>query len=201
MHIRLSLITSGVFLAFGLVAIPTHGLLKIKSRDEGVQQDRVVAGGPTDFMEVRHLVLQGQQRRDRPGPGDHRQGALQFKPAAGSDRLRTRVQQRYFEKNYPILIERMRGVAAAFGQRLEDDGWDFSGMWYFSGLTARLLGRVLSARRDRRRPGVVSRNYDFSTGTLLGTHPPPGELPSHRPALPHRDAPRPRLRLAGRLLL
>ena len=41
----------------------------------------------------------------------------QLKPAASSDRLRTRVQRRYLKEHYPILFDRVRGLAAAFGRR------------------------------------------------------------------------------------
>ena len=34
------------------------------------------------------------------------------------------------EKNFPILHERMRGVASAFGQRLEDDAYNHSGLGF-----------------------------------------------------------------------
>ena len=37
---------------------------------------------------------------------------------------------RYFQKNYAMHAERMRGVAATVGRKLEDDGWNFAGLYY-----------------------------------------------------------------------
>ena len=37
-----------------------------------------------------------------------------------------RARRAYFLRNYPSQLERMRGVAAAFGLRVDDDRFDFS---------------------------------------------------------------------------
>ena len=77
------------------------------------QQDRVIAGGPEDFIEVRHLVLTGTNEeigRALAALAIERFG-LELEPS--TDPLRTRIQRRYIEINYPILHDRMRGVAAA----------------------------------------------------------------------------------------
>src|SRR4051812_14570794 len=87
----------------------------------GTHHERVIAGGPKDFLEARHLVLRGTNEeigRALANIARERYGA---KPETSTDRLRTRAQRRYFEKNYPILHDRMRGVAAAFGKRVDDD--------------------------------------------------------------------------------
>jgi len=53
-----------------------------------------------------------------------------LRPMPSSDRFRTRVARQYIKERYPILFERMRGVAAAFGRQIEDDAWDFNGLMY-----------------------------------------------------------------------
>src|SRR5262249_26578679 len=96
-------------------------------------------------------------------------------PAPSRDALRTRVQRRYIEKHAPILYERMRGVAAAFGRRLDDDAWDFSGLNYMqihAGCSVMHLPPSLTATGS----SIVSRDYDFTTGTIQGTWPSRGEL-------------------------
>src|SRR5689334_5096473 len=95
-----------------------------------LRSDRVIAGGPKDSLEVRHLVLGGpneaigralaQVARDRYG----------VRPKPSQDPLTTRAQRRYFERQYPALHDRMRGVAAAFDRRLEDDAWNFSDLTF-----------------------------------------------------------------------
>src|SRR5436190_11601207 len=86
------------------------------------RQERVIAGAPSESMEVRHLVLTGTNEeigRALAEIGRERYG-IKLPPA--TDALRTRAQRRFIEKNYPILYQRMRGVAASFGRRVEDDG-------------------------------------------------------------------------------
>jgi hypothetical protein len=146
-----------------------------------VCEDRLLAGSEQDFMLVRHLVLRGTNEaigqalaniaRERHGLG----------PAASRDPFRTHAQRRYVEKSVPILYQRMRGVAAAFGKSVDDDAWNFSALNY-----APLVGgcSVIHLPPDRMASGtsVVSRDYDLTTGNLNGTRPRPGKLsPSARP--------------------
>jgi predicted choloylglycine hydrolase len=140
-------------------------------------EDRVAAGGKGDFLEAHHLVLQGSNQqiglalarlaRDRHG----------VEPMPSSDPLRTRVQRHYFEKNYPILIERMQGVAECYGKSLSDDHLNFSLLMYSQvrpGCSVVYYPPAMTARGT----GIVSRYYDFTTGTMRGTRPAAGELPA-----------------------
>src|SRR5262245_34150923 len=87
-----------------LVGIPTS----CPDQDPGdgkkaIRQDRVIAGGPKDFMEVRHLVLRGTNEEIGRALATIAKECYDLKPEASTDRLRTRAQRRYFEKNYPVL--------------------------------------------------------------------------------------------------
>ena len=169
----------GLLFAAGLFLIPT--LTPARENDNGrsaIEQDRVVAGGPKDFMEVRRLVLKGTNEEIGRALATIGRERLQMQPTPSDDRLRTRVQRKYIEKHYPILFERMRGVAAAFGQRVDDDAWNFNALWYFDGMKAGCSVVHYPANVTAAGAGIVSRNYDFSTGTLHGTRPPRGELPA-----------------------
>ena len=75
------------------------------------------------------------------------------------------------------MFDRMRGVAAAFGQRLEDDAFDFSGLGYLLNLQAGCSVMHVPSAVMADGKSVVSRDYDFSTGTLDGRKTPAGELP------------------------
>lgn len=170
--------SGGLLLTIGFVAIPTPS--PAQDRGDGtkaIRQDRVIAGGPKDFLEVRHLVLRGTNEEIGRALATIAKERYDLKPEASSDRLRTRAQRRYFEKNYPILHDRMRGVAAAFGKRLDDDGWNFSGLPYLLGVPPGCSVVHYPPGLTADGNGVVSRNYDFGTGTLLDARPKPGELP------------------------
>src|SRR5262245_52592783 len=92
-------------------------------------EERVVAGGaPGDFMIVRYLRLAGSQRaigRQLAEIARQRHG---FVPPPSEDALRTRAIRRYFEKNSPLQLERMRGAAELYQIRLEDDRASLDGL-------------------------------------------------------------------------
>src|SRR5262249_50611194 len=72
---------------------------------------------------------------------------------------------------YPILFERMRGVATAFSRRLEDDAWDFSDLTYTFNLRPGCSVVYYPPGMTADGNGVVSRNYEYSTGDMLGAWP------------------------------
>jgi Acyl-coenzyme A:6-aminopenicillanic acid acyl-transferase/Leucine Rich repeat len=147
------------------------------------QQERVIAGSPRDALEVRHLVLKGTNEEIGRALARLAQERYQVRPRPSQDPVRTRAQRRYFEKHFPILHERMRGVAAAFGHRPDDDAWDHSGL-DFTDLRAGCSVVHLPPRLTATGAGVVSRDYDYSTGSLTFGPLPPGKLhPTARPYL------------------
>jgi predicted choloylglycine hydrolase len=179
MNGRVFLGASVLFLTTGLVVIP--GLDPAKDKDgkkNVIQQERVVAGGPKDFLEARHIVLKGSNEEIGRALATIAKERYQLKASPSADRFRTRVQRRYIEKNYPILFERMRGAAAAFGEKVDDDAWNFSGLWYYSGIKAGCSVVYYPPAMTAESGGIISRNYDFTTGTIQGGRPPRGELPA-----------------------
>jgi hypothetical protein len=146
-----------------------------------IRKDQVVAGSAKDSMEVRHLVLKGGNEEIGRALATIARERYEAKPQPSPDPLRTRAQRRYFERNYPILYDRMRGVAAAFGKRLEDDAWNCSEVG-FADLRAGCSVMYLPPRATTFGSGVVSRDYDFTTGALSFGFLPPGMLhPTARP--------------------
>src|SRR5262249_42175245 len=147
-----------------------------------VQEDRVIAGGPNDSLEVRHLVLRGtneQIGRALAEIAKERYGAR----LDARDPLQARAQRKFLERNDPILLDRMRGVAAAYGKSIEDDGWDFTTLM-FTDLRAGCSVAHLPPSSTANGKSVVSRDYDFTTGALSFGFLPPGMLhPTARPYL------------------
>jgi hypothetical protein len=158
------------------LAIPGSGQAP-SSQKSTLVRDEVIAGGPQDFMEVRHLVLRGSNREIGRALAAVASERHHVKPARSSDRLRTRARNHFLERQYPILFERMRGVADFYGERLDNDSVDFSALWYVKmrpGCSVVYYPPGVTADNV----GVVSRNNDYSTGTLRGGWPGPGELPA-----------------------
>lgn len=148
-----------VFVSALAAGEPTQSLFAV------VQKNRVVAGSPKDSMEVRHLVLNGTNEEIGRSLATIARERYQAKLQPSQDTLRTRAQRRYIERNYPILYDRMRGAASAFGKRLEDDAWNWSELG-FTELRAGCSVMYLPSQVTNFGSGVVSRDYDFTTGSL-----------------------------------
>jgi len=147
------------------------------------RQERVIAGSPADSLEVRHLVLTGTNEEIGRALAEIARDRYEAKPEPSRDPLRTRALRRYIEKNDPILYERMRGVAAAFGGRIDDDAWDYSSLG-FTELHGGCSIVHLPPNATESKKSVVSRDYDYSTGNLNFGFLAPGMLhPSARPYL------------------
>jgi hypothetical protein len=71
----------------------------------------------------------------------------------------------------------MRGVAAAFGGKLDNDALNFSGLHYPTPFPPGCSVVYLPPTMTATGTGIVSRNYDFTTGSFRGTRPKAGELP------------------------
>jgi hypothetical protein len=163
-------------LLFLVLFVAGHAPAGDKNSSKALIKDEVVAGSPADFMEVRHIVLRGTNEAIGQSLAELARDRFSAQPMPSSDPFRTRVQRRYIEKNYPILFDRMKGVAASFGKSLDDDSLNFNGLWFPSpppGCSVIYFPPGVTADGT----GIVSRDYDFTTGTLRFTRPKPGELP------------------------
>jgi predicted choloylglycine hydrolase len=141
-------------------------------------KETVVAGGPDKFMEVRHVILKGSNYDIGKRIAEiAKQNGIEAEPFG--DPLRNKVQRQYIENNYPIYYERMKGVAGAFGLSVENDAYDFSAVPQFPAISAVLGCSAVfyPAQFTKNGHDILSRNYDFSTGTLeQGRRPQAGEL-------------------------
>jgi hypothetical protein len=140
-------------------------------------KDNIIAGGPTDFMEVHHLLLRGSNYEIGKKLAQIARGRHGYGPIPYPDHRRTRSQLRYFEKHYPIHLERMRGAAAAFNQELNNHIFNFAGLYYGFSLTG-CSAVYYPPNTTVAGRGVLSRNFDFTTGTFGGQSPAEGQLPA-----------------------
>lgn len=117
--------------------------------------------------DVRHLVLEGSHRdigymlgqigRDRHG----------VRRAPTDNQLLTKSRRRYYESNYPIHAERMRGFASAYHLDPEDDRYDLSVLGHpLSGLNCSAV--YYSPAVVDNGHGLISKNLDFIANGPLG---------------------------------
>jgi predicted choloylglycine hydrolase len=135
--------------------------------------ETVIAGGPDKFVEVRHVVLRGSNFEigQRIGEMARKDGAT-VRPS--NDRVRNRAKREYMAKNYPILHERMRGVAAAYGLNFSDDSYDFSKLAQPQFASPGCSVTFYPASATENGHDILSRNYDFTTGDIRGRRPAQG---------------------------
>jgi len=171
-------------------ALPILGLVVVSPAGPGlaaaapnnvVQEDRVIAGGPSSSMEVRHLVLRGTNEQIGRALAEIAKERYGARPEPARDHAQVRALRTFLQRNDPILLDRMRGVAAAFGKSIDEDGWDFSAIG-FTDLHAGCSIVQLPPSSMASGKSVVSRDYDFTTGALSYGFLPPGMLhPTARP--------------------
>lgn len=131
-------------------------------------QERVIAGGePGDFMVVRHVLLRGANfdiGRKLAELAATRHG-FTLKPA--SDPRMARVRRTYLTRYFPGQVERARGVASYFKKSPADDQYWFGGLPFGAaepGCSVVYYPPGMTADGG----GVLSRNFDFTTGALAG---------------------------------
>src|SRR5262245_7305020 len=98
-----------VCLGLGLSKLPTPAQSS-GAASGSIQKDQVVIGSTKDSMEVRHLVLKGTNEEIGKTLATIAKERYEAKPQPSQDPLLTRAQRHYIGKNYPILLDRMRGA-------------------------------------------------------------------------------------------
>lgn len=138
-------------------------------------KEDLVAGGPADASIIRHLVMRGSNFEIGKKLAEIAGTQLHSGPIPHYDRRHTQAQLRYFQKYYPIHLERMRGAAAAFDTDLDNLEVNFGHLFYGLGsLGCSVVYYPPSTTADGR--GVLSRNFDFTTGTIQGKKVLTGEI-------------------------
>lgn len=143
--------------------------------------EKAYFGSAGDFLTLRHLVLHGTNYQIGQTLGElaiQRYGknldSFSAHPEFSSAR------RWYFSRNYPVHLERVRGVAAVFGVDPQDDRYDFTNLMYNVDLPFSPPGCSVvyyPPTRTATGGGYLSRNYDFSTGSITDVMPmlsPPG---------------------------
>ena len=136
----------------------------------------VVAGSPDHFMEVRHVVMRGSNFAIGKKIGEiARKAGTQIRPTG--DLVLNRAKRRYMANNCPILYERMKGVAGAYGLNIEDNAYDFTTLFQSLGGPVGCSVVFYPGQYTKSGHNILSRNYDFTSGTIQGKHAKEGELP------------------------
>ena len=139
-------------------------------------KESVIAGGPNQFAEVRHVVLKGSNFAIGQKIGEiAKKNETQINPS--ENKMLNRAKRKYMERNFPILYERMKGIASVYGLDIEDDSYDLTGLFQSLRVPPGCSVVFYPGEYTANGHNILSRNYDFTTGNTQGKHPPAGELP------------------------
>ena len=161
-----------VYVALALLLIP----LALPATAQNLKlAETVIAGGPDKFVEVRHVVLKGSNFEIGKKIGEiAKKDGTPITPS--NDHIMNRAKREYMAKNYPILHERMKGVAAAYGMNIADDSYNFSRLYQPQMVAPGCSVAFYPASTTENGHAILSRNYDFTTGDITGRRPQKGRL-------------------------
>jgi len=158
-----------VLLFFLLVGCNNQKPINISLSNEIYYEEKVVAGSPDHFMEVRHVVLKGSNY----GIGKKiAEIAIKnnIRVIPSGDSLKNKLQREYMAQNYSIHYKRMQGLADGFGLDFENNNYDFSRLSqnpFPVGCSVVFYPKEFTELKH----SILSRNFDFTTGNLQGKHP------------------------------
>lgn len=138
----------------------------------------VLPRGPGEFVEVRHIVIGGSNQAIGRKLAEIAKERYGVRPAKNPDPVYGKARMAYMERNYPILFERIKGVAAAYGGCPADTEIDFSSLPYNLGPPASCSMICFPGSTTDTGHGLIVRSMDYSNGTLsemMGRKPSPGE--------------------------
>jgi hypothetical protein len=138
-----------------------------------------LSAGADHFGTVRHLRLEGSQReigRVLAAAAEQAHGAAAH-PVPAQDPLVERARRRWFDRNHPVLAERMRGVADHFGLGADDCSVSLDWLGTYD-VPAGCSVAFYPGEGTKDGHGVLARNFDFPTATfsqIVGAPGLPGE--------------------------
>jgi predicted choloylglycine hydrolase len=159
-----------IFLLLTLITVPQAADISC--------QERIVAGSPDDFMMVRHIVLRGSNYAIGKKIGEILSENGESRILPSNDRRRNKLQLRYMAENYQILYERMKGLADAFGISVDDDAYDLSSLPQLHVFGPGCSAVYYPGDFTENGHGIMSRNFDFTSGTIMGTRPQGNQMPA-----------------------
>ena len=141
----------------------------------------VAGGNPDDFLTVRHLRIEGDDRQigRQLAAAAHRTHGDAATPRPVADPLVERARRRWFDLQYPAHSARLRGVADHFGIDAADPTVALDWLSTYD-LPAGCSVAFYPGTGTKDGHGVLSRNFDFPTATftqIVGLPPLPNERP------------------------
>ncbi|MBN1527145.1 MAG: linear amide C-N hydrolase [Candidatus Omnitrophica bacterium] len=165
-----------------LVAALVMAGVGLSRADEGadpaiLKNEIVLKSGPGAYMEVRHIVLKGTNEEIGKALADIAREQYNTNLVKYAEPIYARARHDYMKLNYPIMFERMKGVARSYGLSLDETDYDTSGLYYW--MTApKCSGIFIPAAAAENGHNFYASNRDYylaSMSEVLGGKRKPGE--------------------------
>lgn len=133
-----------------------------------VTNEVILPKEPDTYLEVRHIVLRGTNEDIGKALGDIAQEWLEIKKLdhyAGP--IYAGARRQHMKKDFPILLERMKGVAKSYGLSPTDNTYVTSGLFYdISIAPPKCSALFFPASSTTNGHNLVGHNVDFHTATM-----------------------------------
>lgn len=185
LHRRDFLCAAGVAAASGVLGCSSAAEAeeetgKRKKAEKASVEEKIVAGGPNDFMISRHLRLSGSQRAIGKALAEIAKERHKTR-LSPEDPIVLRARREFFKRNYPAHYERSLGAAEAYGLKLETATVDTMSLGFNMDPGIGCSTVYYPPAYTQEGHAILSRNYDFTTGTiadLVGQPSPPNLRPT-----------------------
>jgi hypothetical protein len=138
-----------------------------KNTKSAIVTDKIIVPKlPDTYMEVRHIVLRGTNEEIGKALGDIGQQWLGIKkllPFAAP--IYAKARRNYMQRNYPILLDRMNGVAKSYGLSPTDNTYVTSGLYYDIAPFA-CSAVFFPSNFTTNGHNLIGHNVDFHTATM-----------------------------------
>jgi len=162
---------TGMVLLLSMIVLPAGFVFSGCGMEKKLtHKETVIAGGPDKFVEVRHVILKGSNFEIGKEIGQiaKRDGV---RIRRSENRILNRAKREYMADRYPILYERMKGIADSYGLNIADDSYDFTGLFQPQTPPPGCSVTFYPAKTTENGHNILSRNYDFTTGDTAGRRP------------------------------
>jgi len=114
-----------------IITAATGALLAAPKPDPVIlKNELILQKGPGEYVEVRHIVLKGSNEEIGRALADIAQKDYKSMLVKYASPAYAKARLEYMRINYPILLERMKGVARSYGLSLDDTDYDTSSLYY-----------------------------------------------------------------------
>lgn len=135
-----------------------------------IEEKTVIPEGKSDFLQIKYLKIKGTNEDIGKALADYASKNFNVKLSKYENPVFAKARIDYLRLNYPVLLERMKGVAASYGVSLDNHTYDLSGLPYDVGRVG-CSAVYIVPKEAAKGKALLARNEDFFAVALPGKGP------------------------------